>query len=72
MVISDLRDNHALVIYCVNRHCHRHVRFSRDEAIARFGAEFPFANIREHARCSACGSVGAETVVQYVGKTGMV
>ncbi len=70
MVISDLRHNHDLIIYCMNRHCHRHVRFSRDEAIAGFGVDFPLATIRDRGRCASCGGVGAETIVQFVGKTG--
>ncbi len=45
---------------------------TRAEAIDRLGGGIRLSRIRERARCSACGSVGAETIVQYVGKTGRV
>ncbi len=70
MVISDLIKDHDLIIYCQNVSCRRGLRLTRTEAIDRFGDDIPLSTIRARARCVACGSVGAETIVQYVGKTG--
>lgn len=70
MIISDLTEFQDLVIYCQNQRCRRSVQLTRAEAIDRFGADLPLSTIRERARCAVCGSVGADTIVQYVGLTG--
>lgn len=72
MVIADLLEYHDLAIYCRNLRCRRGVQMTRAEAIERFGGGIPIATIRKRAKCTACGAVGAETIVQYVGKTGAV
>lgn len=70
MVIADILEHHDLVIYCQNIRCSRSVWLTRAEAIERFGAGYSLAAIRDRGRCASCGSVGAVTIVQYVGKTG--
>lgn len=72
MVIGDLIEDHNLVIYCNNIQCSRSVHLTRTEAVERFGAGYSLAAIRDRGRCSVCGSVGAETIVLYVGKTGAI
>lgn len=72
MVIADILENHDLVIYCQNIRCKRSVWLTRTEAIYLFGGDIPLSTIRARARCGACGSVGAETIVQYVGRTGAI
>lgn len=70
MVIADLLEYHDLAIYCQNLRCRRAVHLTRSEAIEQFGGSIPLSTLRERAKCAACGAVGADTIVQYVGKTG--
>ncbi|MBM1814541.1 hypothetical protein [Pseudosulfitobacter pseudonitzschiae] len=72
MIIADLIEDHNLVIYCKNIRCSRSVHLTRAEAVERFGAGYSLAAIRDRGRCASCRSVGAVTIVQYVGKTGAI
>jgi hypothetical protein len=70
MVIGDLIEDHNMVMCCQNIRCRRSVWLTRTEAVERFGAGNSLAAIRDRGQCASCGSVGAETIVQYVGRTG--
>ncbi|SHE70684.1 hypothetical protein SAMN05444149_101879 [Pseudosulfitobacter pseudonitzschiae] len=71
MVIADLQVGLSLVVYCKTPRCDGRLWLNRDDAIARFGADLPLSTIRERARCTSCRSVGADTIVQYAGWTGV-
>ena len=72
MQVSDLSMHQDLVICCGSPlGCTTQRCFTRSEAIERFGADFPLDRIRRNARCGVCGFLGAATIVQYIGPTGM-
>lgn len=73
MKVGDLKPEHDLELFCARpAGCPGSRRFTRAEAIERFGADFPLEQIRARSRCGLCGHKGAATIVRYVGSTGMV
>lgn len=73
VLISDLQPDQDLILYCERGIiCNGMLRLTQEEAVDRFGGDFPLATIRKRAKCIKCGFIGAKTIVRYVGQTGML
>jgi hypothetical protein len=73
VLISDIQPDQDLILYCERGiNCNGMLRLTQEDAVDRFGGDFPLATIRERAKCIKCEFIGAKTIVQYVGQTGML